>query len=260
VPTSDDLPAAITQEILAEAVEALLQGSAAGSGGWTNEHIKDATTSSKDARAVVLGLEQAFVRGNLPRLLDARLLLVAKPNDRGVRLIATGEVWYQLAALCALAACPNAGHSLAPLQLAVGISDGSQIVGHAMRAGMAADPGYITVQVNWQNALNTVCRMLAAVTQRCPALLPMAAWAYGQHSHLLIQRSEEVVSSQSEVRQGNLIGPSLSALTLQGPLEPALGDSDGPISDFSQSDPMYRNGDSHRTRENAISDIGSDRF
>jgi hypothetical protein len=93
-------------------------------------------------------------------------------------------VWHRLAALSALAACPNAGRSLAPLQLAVGISGGSQVVGHALRAGMAADPGCITVPVDWQNAFDTVRRnrMLAAVAQRCPALLLMVAWEYCQHA------------------------------------------------------------------------------
>jgi hypothetical protein len=73
----------------------------------------------------------------------------------------------------------------------------------------------------WRNAFNTVCRerLLAAVTQRCPTLLPMVAWAYGQHSRLLVQHSQEVVSSQSGVRQGDPLGPLLDALTLQGPLE-----------------------------------------
>jgi hypothetical protein len=84
----------------------------------------------------------------------------------------------------------------------VGISGGIQVVGHALCAGMAAGPGCITVQVNWQNTFKTVrrVRMLAAVAQRCPALLPMVAWAYGQHSRLLIQHSEEVVRSESSVR------------------------------------------------------------
>jgi hypothetical protein len=43
------------------------------------------------------------------RLLGARLLPLAKHNGRGVRPIAIGEVWYWLAWLCALAACPNVG-------------------------------------------------------------------------------------------------------------------------------------------------------
>jgi hypothetical protein len=83
-----------------------------GLSGWTYEHIKAST--SQDARADVFRLVQAAVRGNLPHLplhLDARLLSLQKPSG-GVCLIAVGEVWYPLAALCALAACPNAGSSL----------------------------------------------------------------------------------------------------------------------------------------------------
>jgi hypothetical protein len=71
---------------------------------------KAATSSSEEARAVVLRFVQAVVRGDLPhppRLLDARLLPLAKPNGHGVRPIAIGEVWYRLAALCALATCPT---------------------------------------------------------------------------------------------------------------------------------------------------------
>jgi hypothetical protein len=79
---------------------------------------------------------QAVVRGDLPN--DARLLPLENPSG-GVRPIAVGKVWYRGAALCALAACPNTGRSLVPLQVAVGVPGGSQIVGHAIRAGMSAD-------------------------------------------------------------------------------------------------------------------------
>jgi hypothetical protein len=116
VPTSEVPPAAVTEQILAKVLKSLPHGSAAGPSGWTYEHIKAATSTSEDARAAVLHLMQAVVRDDLPhlpRLLDARLLPLEKPSS-GVRPIAVGEVWYRLAALCALAACPNAGSSLVP--------------------------------------------------------------------------------------------------------------------------------------------------
>jgi hypothetical protein len=138
-----------------------------------------------------------------PCLFNSRLLPIAKPTG-GILPIAIGKVWYRLAALCALAARPDAGKSLSPLQLGVGIRGGSQVAGHALQAGIAADPGCITVQIDWQNAFNTLRRdrMLAAVEERCQALLPMVAWAYKQPSRLLVHQAPGVVIySQSGVQR-----------------------------------------------------------
>jgi hypothetical protein len=63
--------------------------------------------------------------------------------------------------------------------------------------------------------------MLAALEERCPALLPMVAWAYKQPSRLLVHQAPGVViHSRSAVRQGDPLGPlPFALLTLQGPLE-----------------------------------------
>jgi hypothetical protein len=62
--------------------------------------------------------------------------------------------------------------------------------------------------------------MLAAVLARCPALLPLAIWAYKQPSRLLVHQAPGVIiHSQSGLRQGDPLGPLLFALALQGPLE-----------------------------------------
>jgi hypothetical protein len=147
VPTTDEPPATITEEILANVLNAVPKGSAASPFGCTHEHIKAATSSSEEARSMVLRFVQALVHGKLPRLprlLDARIIPLAKAHN-GVRPITFGEVWYRLAALCALAACPDAGRSLAPLQVAEGTSGGSQIVGHGLRAGLAAEAECVTL-------------------------------------------------------------------------------------------------------------------
>jgi hypothetical protein len=60
--------------------------------------------------------------------------------------------------------------------------------------------------------------MLEAVADCCPALLPIAMWAYKQPSHLLVRKSGgAMVSFQCGVRQGDPLGPL--PFTLQGPLQ-----------------------------------------
>jgi hypothetical protein len=82
-----------------------------------------------------------------PPLYNSCLLPIAK-SAGGICPIAISKVWYKLAALCALAVCPDAGRSLSLLQVGVGIEWGSQVAGHALRAGIATDPGCITKQID----------------------------------------------------------------------------------------------------------------
>jgi hypothetical protein len=58
--SSNTPPAAITEETLCRVLRALPHGSAAGTSGWTYEHIKAAATSSEGARGAVLRLVQAM--------------------------------------------------------------------------------------------------------------------------------------------------------------------------------------------------------
>jgi hypothetical protein len=71
------------------------------------------------------------------------------------------------------------GPSLAPLRLAVGVLGEAQVTGHALSAGIAADPGCVTVQLDWNN-VNSLSRqqMLDAVAERAPALMSLVIWAY----------------------------------------------------------------------------------
>jgi hypothetical protein len=155
--------------------------------------------------------------------LDAGLLPIAKPAG-GIRRIAIGKVRYRLAALCALAACPEARSSSFPLQVGVSVRGGSHILGHTLRAGIAADPGCVALQIDWRNAFNTLRRnrMLAADAAPCPALLPLLILAYKQPSRLPVHHASGVIiHSQIGVWQGDPLGPLFIALALQGPLEQA---------------------------------------
>jgi hypothetical protein len=179
--------------------------------------------ASQEAEIAVLELMSAMVQKKLPHvpaLLQSTLLPISKPCG-GIRPIAIGEVWYRLAGLCALATCKDVGQSLAPLQLAVGVPGGAQIVGHALAAGIAAEPDCVTLQLDVRNAFNTLSRqrMLKAVAQRSPSLLPFATWSYATLKPLRLRGSAATIASTRGVRQGDPCGPLFFALALQGPLE-----------------------------------------
>ena len=98
--------------------------------------------------------------------------------------IAVGEVWLRLASLCALAKMSPVGTALAPHQLGVGVSGGSQSLGHAMRVGLHTDEGMVSLQVDLTNAFNTFSRdeMLRQMLARCSSLAGYAWYLYGDFS------------------------------------------------------------------------------
>ena len=220
-------PAIITMDILTDVLSKLPKGSAPGPSGWTYEHVKVAMHGVDSARCAGLRVINAIVSGGLPHvpeLLESTLIAIDKPNGPGVRPIAIGEVWYRIVGLCAMAACPDAGRSLAPLQMGVGVKGGSQIIGHAIRAGIVANPDVVTVQLDYRNAFNSLSRtaMLAAIAKRQPTLLPFATWSYRQPSSLIIPwapAGSAPIMSECGVRQGDPCGVLYFSLTTQDQLE-----------------------------------------
>ena len=93
------------------------RGTAGGITGRTCDHTKQAATAPAELQEATLDVVNVNLSGAVPRhptLLDSALIGLKKP-DRGVRPIAIGEVWYRVAALCALQA--YAGGAMEPLQL-----------------------------------------------------------------------------------------------------------------------------------------------
>ena len=182
--------------------------------------------ASSAARNAAFAFIYLILSGELPRhgsLLDSSLIGLQKP-DGGVRPIAIGEVWYRVAGLCALTALHELGPSLAPLQLGVGVPGGTEAVGHAVRAALAADPEAVLLTVDQANAFNSLDRsaVFAAVKERAPALLLFVQWAYGGPTALHVvgaPAGTPPVESQVGVRQGDPLGPLLFALAVQKVLE-----------------------------------------
>jgi hypothetical protein len=79
----------------------------------------------------------------------------------------------RLASHCAQVTCPDIGPSLAPLQLAVGVSGVAQTIGDALAAGVAVKPECTTVQLDIHNAFNAFS--VTAEEARCDTRLPTGA-------------------------------------------------------------------------------------
>ena len=79
-----------------------------------------------------------------------------------------GEVCLCIAALFSLEASLTNGKALQPLNYSVGVAGGAQIIGHAVKAGHLAHPDQVTVQLDFRNAFNALCReaMLKAILLR----------------------------------------------------------------------------------------------
>lgn len=222
----------ITRAQLKKVIKRLPKGSAPGPSGWTFEHIQAVAQGTEAGMDAVLALVNAILAGDLPEwewFTASRLVPLVKKaahpgTPLGVRPIAIGEVWARLVSMCAMAACPNIGPSLAPLQVGVGVRGGAQVLGHAIRAGVKAHPEDVTLQLDFKNAFNMIHRgaMLQAVASRAPQLLKFAQWTYQKASPLRLPGAPPDVPalwSKAGVRQGDPCGPLFFALTLQTVLE-----------------------------------------
>lgn len=221
-------PLSIDAEVLQRTLQRLeaKRGSAGGPTGMTYEHILAATKGSVEALNATVAFVNLMLSGRLPHLgslLDSSLIGLQKP-DGGVRPIAIGEVLYRLTGLCALTALEEIGKSLAPLQLAVGVSGGVEALVHAIRSALEEDPETALLTVDMANAFNTVDRsaLLAAVKKRAPSLLPYVQWSYIAATDLHIMGAPagtEPVKSRTGVRQGDTLAMLLFGLVLQDVLE-----------------------------------------
>lgn len=226
-PATTTAPVHVSLEVFRDVLRQLPKGAAAGPSGWTYEHVKAATQTPDSAIGAALELINAILAGglpHLPELLDCNLIGLEKPGGNGLRPIAIGEVWLRIASRCAMASCPGAGQALAPLQLGVGVRGGSQIIGHALNTGIATNPDYATLSMDWKNAFNELDRgeMLKAVAKRQPSMLPYAVWAYRHSSRLFVRgfpQGTPPILSERGVRQGDACAAYYFALTEQDVLE-----------------------------------------
>lgn len=274
VDAPDTVPVQITRHQLQQVVKRLPKGSAPGPSGWTFEHIQAVSQATPEGMDAVMAFVNTVLKGDAPdceQFRASRLIALWKKaqspsTERGVRPIAIGEVWARLVSMCAMAACPNTGPSLAPLQVGVGVKGGAQVLGHAIRAGDLAHPEDVTLQLDFKNAFNSLSReaMLSAVATRAPQLFKFAAWTYRHASSLLLPDpppNTQPLLSRSGVRQGDPCGPLFFALALQDVLE-SVQDSHAEVRVIAYLDDTFLQGpkaavaDAFRDLQSLSSQIG----
>ena len=140
-------------------------------------------------------------------------LTALNKKDGGVRPIAVGCTLRRLVAKCAGARIMRAmGAHLAPHQLGYGVPMGVGAAVHAAHIFLHhLKPGHLLLKLDFKNAFNCLHRqkMLIAVRDQVPELLPLVLSAYGAPSCLLF--GQEIIQSSEGVQQGDPLAPCCSA-------------------------------------------------
>ena len=94
---------------------------------------------------------------------------------------------------------------------------GAEVIPHAVRLALEADPSLVVMQLDYANAFNTVSRNLIykQLQEHFPSLIPYFLTHYGAPTLLQERGSTELLYSLAGIHQGDPLGPFFFALALE---------------------------------------------
>jgi hypothetical protein len=180
------MPITWDAETLAQVARSLKRGKAPGECDGTHYVLQAALFCCPPGLRTppCLALVNAMLAFKVPRvdaLLNSKTLASVKHRGQGIRPVAICEACLRLAAIVCMRLIPDAGPSLASLQLGVRIQGRADDIGHAINAALRVNPASTEVlSHDWPNAFKPTDHF-AAMASRHPSLVPFANLMYGAY-------------------------------------------------------------------------------
>ena len=181
----------VSEEDVVHAIRSFPNGSAGGPDGLRPQHLKDliGASAERDGKQFLRALTSfinLILEGRTPlsvrpTFFGASLIALNKKGG-GIRPIAVGLSLRRLAAKCSGSkVLQSMSEYLAPLQLGFGTPLGAEAAAHSARLHLCnMSPSNLFLKLDFKNAFNSLRRdrMLEAVKERAPSLLPFVHSAY----------------------------------------------------------------------------------
>ena len=236
----------VTFDEVAKGIKLLSKDAAPGASGWTNHTLKflmsfgnaDETAGMANRIAAVFN---RIYEGTMPAATRwlwtrSRSLLIPKEGTHGYRPLGIGDVWYRLLMRIPYSrVAKKLGETLAPEQLAVGISGGCEIGARVVQIHISQErqrqddwrlaPATINVDVgNCFNELGTALTHRGLV-EHAPELVRLFLWTHTDSSDLVWNSGEIVGRREIGFRQGcpgSSTNASLALLPVAARIKTAL--------------------------------------